>query len=568
MKKQTLVVIVTVAMLLLLLSAGNGNLLAGPPTPEKMTVTGNARNAFTYQGRLTDTSGKPLNGQYNMNFQLWDALTNGNQVGNDILVNGVVVENGVFNAVIPVPDGTFNGQALWLRIQVGSEWLEPRQEIMSVPYAMSLVPGASVQGAATFDVISAVNTNMIGGANGVYGESSSPAGAGINGYNTSTNGGWGVLGQTHAVSGEAAGVAGTSHATTGNSSGVQGQAYSPNAAGVAGYNDSPIGGWGVLGQINAADGAGVAGTNFFTSTETGNPDGIRGISYSPDGAGVRGYNESTTGGYAIVGIVNGPNNVGVAGFNDATGDWALGIYGQTKSSEGMAIMGVNEATTGWARGVDGESHSPDGIGVAGINHSGGIGVYASTTTTGTAMYAKSGDIIFRGVNITDSQVFMVDANGYVYADGAYNCGLGAGSEPGTCIVQNNPADFAEMLPAVVNLEPGDVLVIGADGKLTRSTQPYQTAVAGVYSTQPGYLGGGQHLGKQDFVPLAIVGVVPVKVSAENSPIHPGDLLTPSATPGYAMVCQNRLDCVGAIIGKALEPLEEGTGMITVLITLQ
>jgi hypothetical protein len=132
-------------------------------------------------------------------------------------------------------------------------------------------------------------------------------------------------------------------------------------------------------------------------------------------------------------------------------------------------------------------------------------------------------------------------DGNVYADGTY---------------QSPAADFAEMLPTHDDLEPGDVLVIAQDGKLTRSTQSYQSTVIGVYSTKPGFLGGTNNgVDLAGSVPLAIAGIVPVKVSVENGSIYPGDLLTTSGTPGHAMLCNDRLACVGAIIGKALEPLE-------------
>jgi hypothetical protein len=62
-----------------------------------------------------------------------------------------------------------------------------------------------------------------------------------------------------------------------------------------------------------------------------------------------------------------------------------------------------------------------------------------------------------------------------------------------------------------------------------------------------------------------MGVVPVKATTENGPIKPGDLLTTSSTPGYAMRCAIPKECEGAIIGKALEPLEEGTGLIKMLV---
>jgi hypothetical protein len=45
----------------------------------------------------------------------------------------------------------------------------------------------------------------------------------------------------------------------------------------------------------------------------------------------------------------------------------------------------------------------------------------------------------------------------------------------------------------------------------------------------------------------------------------GDLLTTSSTPGYSMRCANRAQCVGAIVGKALEPMARDKGLIKVLV---
>jgi hypothetical protein len=70
------------------------------------------------------------------------------------------------------------------------------------------------------------------------------------------------------------------------------------------------------------------------------------------------------------------------------------------------------------------------------------------------------------------------------------------------------------------------------------------------------------------VPLAVVGIVPCKVSAGNGPIRIGDLLVTAATPGHAMKGTDRNRMLGAIVGKALEPLRDGTGVIQVLVTLQ
>jgi len=108
-------------------------------------------------------------------------------------------------------------------------------------------------------------------------------------------------------------------------------------------------------------------------------------------------------------------------------------------------------------------------------------------------------------------------------------------------------------------------------RLELSRQAYSTLVAGVYSTRPGitaspYEVEGRNLDQE--VPLAVIGVVPCKVSAENGPIETGDLLVSATLPGYAMKGTDRARMLGAVIGKALKPLDSGTGVIEILVTLQ
>jgi hypothetical protein len=68
--------------------------------------------------------------------------------------------------------------------------------------------------------------------------------------------------------------------------------------------------------------------------------------------------------------------------------------------------------------------------------------------------------------------------------------------------------------------------------------------------------------------LALAGTAPVKVTNEAGSIQVGDLLTTSSTPGFAMRCADRVECIGAILGKALEPLSTQTGIVRALVTLQ
>ena len=119
--------------------------------------------------------------------------------------------------------------------------------------------------------------------------------------------------------------------------------------------------------------------------------------------------------------------------------------------------------------------------------------------------------------------------------------------------------------------PGTVLVIDEEhpGKLTCCTEPYDTKVAGIAAGANG-LGSGVRLGVDRFdCAVALAGRVYCNVDAGAGGIAPGDLLTTSATPGYAMKADDRSAAQGAILGKAMERLGAGEkGRILVLVTLQ
>ena len=143
------------------------------------------------------------------------------------------------------------------------------------------------------------------------------------------------------------------------------------------------------------------------------------------------------------------------------------------------------------------------------------------------------------------------------------------------------SDFAEAMPAhgrMEDYEPGDVLVLASDGSGVKKTSELcSNRIIGVYSTRPGILGAdknGETRVDPDDLPVAILGIVPTKVTTQNGSIHIGDLLVTSSTPGHAMKAKpkktNGIETypTGAILGKALETWEEGTGMIKVLVMLR
>jgi hypothetical protein len=84
------------------------------------------------------------------------------------------------------------------------------------------------------------------------------------------------------------------------------------------------------------------------------------------------------------------------------------------------------------------------------------------------------------------------------------------------------------------------------------------------------LGSGVRLGAEDFdYDVALAGRVYCYVDATAAAVEPGDLLTTSATPGYAMKATDHARAQGAILGKAMEGLEKGQrGLVLVLVTLQ
>jgi hypothetical protein len=165
-----------------------------------------------------------------------------------------------------------------------------------------------------------------------------------------------------------------------------------------------------------------------------------------------------------------------------------------------------------------------------------------------------------GVVNAQSGVRFPDGNTQMYAFNPANCG----------------ADYAESVDVSgdrTKYEAGDVLVIDPDapGKFLKSNQAYSTLVAGIYSTKPGFVGRLEPATaetKATEVPMAMVGRVPTKVTAENGPIKVGDLLVASSTMGYAMKGTDRGQMLGAVIGKALGPLDSGTGVVMALVTLQ
>ena len=93
---------------------------------------------INYQGRLTDSSGVPLNGSYNLTFRIYDAETAGSLLWQEAH-SGVVIQKGIFSILLgSVTDLSLAfDRPYFLEIVVAGEVMNPRQRITSVGYAIT-----------------------------------------------------------------------------------------------------------------------------------------------------------------------------------------------------------------------------------------------------------------------------------------------------------------------------------------------------------------------------------------------------------------------------------------------
>jgi hypothetical protein len=136
-------------------------------------------------------------------------------------------------------------------------------------------------------------------------------------------------------------------------------------------------------------------------------------------------------------------------------------------------------------------------------------------------------------------------------------------------------DFAEEFDCsdLKEIDSGCVVVLSNDdnGNVTPCLDKYDTRVVGVISGAGKYQPAivlGRDPSKPNRMPVSLMGKVYCKVDADYAPIELGDLLTTSATPGHAMKATDMTKAFGAVLGKAMAPLESGKGLIPIIVTLQ
>jgi hypothetical protein len=265
--------------------------------------------------------------------------------------------------------------------------------------------------------------------------------------------------------------------------------------------------------------------------------------FSKNGTGVVGRSAKN----GVVGQTTSSTDAGVNGRNDGKG---FGVFGFSQGGVGVEGHSAN------GPGIVGVSTNGSGVkgkGSTGLDVSGDVlGVHVFGGKIGVVVeVAQPGDFIqaFQG---PDRVVFSVDNSGNVHT---------AGGDVAERIDTSDP-----------DLHPGDVVEIDSDhlDRFRLASTPGSTSVAGVISTNPGMLMNAQNpdkIGKKIESQLALIGRVPVKVTVENGEIRPGDLLVASSTPGHAMRAPAD-PAPGTVVGKALQTLSAGTGVIEMIVMLR
>ncbi|MHB9841917.1 hypothetical protein Q8F57_044865 [Paraburkholderia terrae] len=256
-----------------------------------------------------------------------------------------------------------------------------------------------------------------------------------------------------------------------------------------------------------------------------------------------------------------------------------GVIGLTTSPTGTGVYGGGTTTAaGKQIGVRGECF--DGVGIQGRSFGVGLaGQFIGNVHVQGHPGTSSGDLRVEG---TSSLGGDVTADGNLDVKGtlngaAINCDGNVGVKGNLNMSSANSditlGDVAEGFTTHNDeiIEPGTVVVLDHDGSVRIASEAYDRKVAGVVSGAGNYRPAivlDKQVSQANQLPVALVGKVCCKVDAQYSPIAIGDMLTTSPTSGHAMKATDPIKAFGAVIGKALRPLNANQGVIPILICLQ
>ncbi len=268
---------------------------------------------------------------------------------------------------------------------------------------------------------------------------------------------------------------------------------------------------------------------------------------------------------------------GMAVWGKSSHRYGSSIYGTTDAYAGRAIHGEATGDYGYAGYFEGRGYFSGHV---------GIGITASPNASLKISGIDNDGNTATMVLISGEQTLLVDGNEidtngdlYLNHNGTGNVHVAdGGGRLITPVLQiTSGSDLSEQFDIDTSrLEPKPGMLVSIDpqkpGKLIVSNIPYDKKVAGVISgaggIKPGMLMGQKDSEADGAYPIALTGRVYCYADASYGEIEPGDLLTTSKTPGYAMRVSDYSKAHGTIIGKAMQGLKKGEkGQILILVTL-
>jgi hypothetical protein len=253
--------------------------------------------------------------------------------------------------------------------------------------------------------------------------------------------------------------------------------------------------------------------------------------------------------------------------NESSESGAIGVCGTAglSSKEDNKSYGV----FGHSRhiGVRGQSSGGDkekGCGVLGLSRFGAGGIFASE---------HDYSLVVDGFGVLDKY----DASVRLHGNGEAMLVSGNSVFDGLVSVRNTRAGEHQVFPMSIAeifevdeaeyISPGDLLVVSESGGsiLSRSRNEYSRSVIGVVAGNPVIIIDNSGVEKKAY-PISLSGKAFCKVDARRDAVMPGDFIVTSGTPGCGMKgIVDSFDRIGTVIGKALDRLDDGIGLVPIFI---
>ena len=524
-------------------------------------------NSVTYQGQLKD-NGVPVDGVYDFEFELFDALMGGASASAVVSKPNVTVANGLFTVDLDFGATAFAGQARWLEIKAKADAvgvfspLSPRQPLNAAPYALYALNAPSAGGGS---LDAAYDFGGAGVGRTITADTGAVNIAGSGGLTVSGDVGFGTISplwdlHVHRSQGPFIPI-GTPIRTV---LGVQNNI----TFGIGGATSVR---WGFL-QVGS-DNTWVRNTTadvHFATEPTINAGPLT-TQMSLTSAGNLGIGTTTpdqklhieggsdtspsTGGFLVLGTATSAN----VSFDNNE------IQARNNAVASTLFLNHEGGDIALAAGTGAEN-----VGIGTSNPAAKLHVLGTTasTTASIANFAGGTALLVSKIGGSGPAMTILDTGTGITLD--------VGGIARVEVLQVLGADLAEKFAVSdeVKPEPGTVMAIDAKnaGKLCVSKGAYNRRVAGIVSgannLPAGAIMGHTSKEMEDAPAIALTGRVWVQCDTSNGAIEPGDLLTTSEQAGHAMKVTDHTKAQGAILGKAMTALDGADGMVLVLVSLQ